>query len=564
MQKYKRKSVLGLLLSFCLLWMTGRLVYAGQSLQMNIEGWRAQGTDIYVYANDSMCTSQVRRSVQQFQFTLGNMELPVSEVCSFSDSGEGAAYVWLVDVSGSIHSDKLDQMKSYLMELSEYLGEKDKVSIVSLGNEVVASEFLSGKKAVKKQIEAIKGLADDTNLYYGIAESLRLLSSDSHGCEKKILVVLSDGHDEQITGITREELDQAIKESHIPVYTATMLDEYSDAEQQEFAKILGSFARESAGGIHMIPQVEGLSLEDCARIVMESVQNSYMIKADLSNYTVGNGKAYLQIRLSVEGEGTAEGGYEISERDFAEAVKNVQKQEPVEETEIMEESAAETVQEQESAEEPQKKIPIWVYIAIGSAVAVVILVIVVVSVKKKAHQQAVLEEEKRRKAQEEAEQQAQEEMERKAREEAEKQAQEEMERKAREEAEKQAQEEMERKARQEAEEKAQAKKISEEREPDLILNMTVIGLNEKTNYQLPVYGELTIGRNPQKAAMPFPKDMHMSGLHCMIRYENGKLILSDCGSRNGTAVNGVVITDPYILERHDVIYIGRTEMRLDW
>lgn len=63
-------------------------------------------------------------------------------------------------------------------------------------------------------------------------------------------------------------------------------------------------------------------------------------------------------------------------------------------------------------------------------------------------------------------------------------------------------------------------------------------------------------------------DIHLhspmvSRVHAIIEQKNGRFVISDCGSKNGTVVNGVMISGNEVLELHkdDVVEIGQTRLR---
>lgn len=66
--------------------------------------------------------------------------------------------------------------------------------------------------------------------------------------------------------------------------------------------------------------------------------------------------------------------------------------------------------------------------------------------------------------------------------------------------------------------------------------------------------ELTIGRDGgADVVLPSPS---VSVRHARLFVRDGKVILSDMGSTNGTAVNGRKITRPALLRPVDVVRIG--------
>ena len=94
--------------------------------------------------------------------------------------------------------------------------------------------------------------------------------------------------------------------------------------------------------------------------------------------------------------------------------------------------------------------------------------------------------------------------------------------------------------------------------------MTKVSMGEDTTYEIMVKGETKLGRSPEKADYAYPEDRHMSGVHCALTCFDGKLFIYDLGSTNGTQVNGVPITKPYILNCDDIIHIGSSEFRVHW
>ncbi len=58
----------------------------------------------------------------------------------------------------------------------------------------------------------------------------------------------------------------------------------------------------------------------------------------------------------------------------------------------------------------------------------------------------------------------------------------------------------------------------------------------------------------------FPEDGYVSGLHCRLTWENGKLMLTDVGSSNGTFVR---LRDEAELKSGDVLLMGQQLFRVD-
>ena len=568
----------------------------GDPLKLYVESSRVAEDGLKIYVNTSISRSEAELSADNFQVVLGNTQLPCTGVQYFSDTGEPVTYVFLVDVSGSISSEKLEQMKSYLKLVTAGMGQGDRACLITLGNELAVGEFTSGQEAINAQIDGIQRLRDDTNLYYGIVKALEILAADSQTQGKKALLVISDGEDDQASGITREEVNSALERYTYPVYTVAMLGSNSSESQQEFAKILGSFARLSAGGIHTAIGVDNISPEDSAARMTASLRDSLVLTADASGYTPGDGQAYLQVEGTVEGYGTASDSAAFQEKDLGlspgetetedqepeepsgaqEAADGENSDEDGEDTE--EEPKKEDQEPKESPEEEQEGISPWVWAAAGGGVLVMIVLAAAAARGKKKRRQA---EEARRQEERRREEARRQEEEAtvlgepspaedypstgslKEQPEAQEAAE------ALDSPQEQGEEGQAEASGQEGEGSADQEADRQEtafgpEEAEAVVYLTKIGMSEEKSYRIALRGETTLGREPERAAYAFPEDLHMSAVHCSLSYFDNRIIICDKGSRNGTKVNGVPITAPYPLSCDDIIQIGNSEFRIHW
>lgn len=78
-------------------------------------------------------------------------------------------------------------------------------------------------------------------------------------------------------------------------------------------------------------------------------------------------------------------------------------------------------------------------------------------------------------------------------------------------------------------------------------------------YQLNV-GETNIGRSTRGNDVILPNDRQVSGIHAVVREQNGQFFLQDRGSRNGTFLRGQRIQSAMLLQDNDAITIGQTAM----
>ncbi len=80
--------------------------------------------------------------------------------------------------------------------------------------------------------------------------------------------------------------------------------------------------------------------------------------------------------------------------------------------------------------------------------------------------------------------------------------------------------------------------------------------------RLALVDEFRIGRAPDCALIL--NDDYVSGDHASLaRQADGRWVLTDLGSTNGTFVNDVRVTVPTVVTTADSLRIGRTQMRLE-
>lgn len=71
----------------------------------------------------------------------------------------------------------------------------------------------------------------------------------------------------------------------------------------------------------------------------------------------------------------------------------------------------------------------------------------------------------------------------------------------------------------------------------------------------------TIGRSSKNTIVL--DDSYVSGEHALLTWRDTQWWLADLGSRNGTLLNDVAITDPVVLSVGDVITIGGIQFKLE-
>ncbi len=455
-----------------------------------------------------------------FDISLSGNPVSVTEMKTIGESGMPVTIYCLVDVSGSMSEKQMTWMKQTLTEICGQMRDGDNLVIGTLGNTTEISGFLEDKEAILSAIDELAVTGEDTNLYAGIVESLDTLKTDARVHPQKCLLILSDGQDDQKSGITQGEAENAITEFDIPVYTVAVLPKEASGEAVEYGKLLGSFARMSTGGVHYAPDLTEDAASETANEIVSSMENSTVLYLDVSNididkdimllrvtYTAGDGSSY-EDTINVYGEDLA--GMVVS--DTEETTGN----------DTEEDVSTEEPGVQDEASDSQKSPVIYVIVLIVLVTAAVVIVVVIRKKKNSSEQpEEVLVEET-------------------------------------EETVFQAVEKKTVPVRQTVtEDKVNVKTRT--------VRLLAIGYeNIQKTLELPEGKEITIGRTNQADFVLRAEDNRLSNIHCKIKWEGNKLYICDAGSTNGTFVNGVPIKQMgrVVVHESDTIRVGSYEYRI--
>ena len=484
------------------------------------------------------------------EITLSGEKVPVNEIKLNSDAKIPVTYCCLVDVSGSMNKDQMEQAKGALLAVVNNMAPYDNMAIATLGNTLGDYRFTYDKAELIEIIGALAPGKEDTNLYAGIVQSISTLRTSSDAHLKKCLVLLSDGMDDMVSGYTRDEAVRAITGSNIPIYTVATL---RDRSQAESGKSLGEFARLSAGGDqdgnHYVPVIDNISGEEAGRAIASSINSGYVISTDIS--TLGaplRDEILLRVRADLNDGSIIEDSITIYAADLPGA-----KTDPNTGAVVVDTSGRSEEPKDPSSEPGGNGGSGVLLIAIAAAIVIIaIIILLVVFTKKKAAKKAIdviVDDPSPKDDTNESE---------------------------------------------EPEQPLVSSDIPKEPTDDITdgitdditggftgemtepfdddmpsgitLKFTMIGSSEKEiSFFLPENSEKTIGRNSRADFVLNSEDPQLSGKNSTLLYTNETLYLSDAGSTNGTIHNGIPLrVEKVTVEKDDKIRVGSYEYRINW
>lgn len=542
MKKLKKinKIAVSVLIGILLCLGNGQSVLAENTLQIGIDQYEVlEDGHILVYVNHNG-EDKFEPTIAGSSLLIGKNTLEIDEIQSFSGLNEPTTYLCLIDISGSMTDSGIEQIKEVLTEFAETKGEQDNICITTMGNDVTSSGFLTDQEKLSEAIGGIERVStEDTNLYYGITEALNVLKTDNQVHKKRCLLIFSDGEDDQKKGITEKEAEDAVKDTHIPVFTIAMEgSNLKDAE--ESAKILGSFARISAGGESYTPLLDDeYDYADICERINTRLRTSLIVSANLENIKeIGDDTVYIGLELS-DGTEKASDGITVPAGSILEAIETIRDaagKTEITYTIIHENPAPEVV------EPIEQGASINIYVVTGIALLFLVLIIVLILWLR------------RRKSKQNDTDDAAKDVNDGNYDTSDTTGQESLEDSNHFDPGMQKGTNL---------PEASENNINVKRNKKIQVTLYKVGPGEEESYRLNVKDEVVIGRN-KDCQLSLEHDSALSGRHCSIIYRDGYIYVRDEKSTNGTYVNGVPIVGEFKVEKDDILLIGSSEYRVVW
>lgn len=201
---------------------------------LGIEQVRAEMPQVRVYVQEGDPAAEPEAYLDGQALTYTGTQ-PLSE--------NGTAYLVMLDVSGSIRPDYFISAKKQILALAQGLGEKDSITLITFGD-TVQMEAADCRDAAKLEpvLEGLQARDQNTSLYEAFRQCLKYADSTGQN-ERQIVLVISDGlQDTGSIGVTQEEIREMLTQANLPVYAFCV--DFADAQSQ---KELGTFARATGG-----------------------------------------------------------------------------------------------------------------------------------------------------------------------------------------------------------------------------------------------------------------------------------------------------------------------------
>lgn len=466
------RKITAFLLSLCLALLL--LVTPGMAAELNAfftaQELAENGSRLLVYGsklpeNGTLTVSIDSQTIPDARLsTVRQEELPVTVYC-------------LVDISGHLSKQQLQEEKDILNIISSRMGENDTMVITTVGSKVVEGALLETLEARKTAISTLKREGNKADLYNGIVTAMTALEQKTSYHANRCLLILSDG---LLSGDTtsRQALD-AVAATTIPVYALGVTGGSETPYAVKHAQKILDIAESSRNGLGLIPAKEDLSAAAAAQEIWEHIQESSVISIDLAGVTATGNNALLRARYQV-GDTQLEDSMTI---DLTQLQTLPRETEPLPETTVLPELPEEPVGSG-GGEVPLLAI-------VGGVLAVFALAVYLLLRKKgKASQPAPVVEDILSTGDLDAPE--------------------------------------------------EAPSYPKTAPAAVTVRLTMVSHENVTvSFPLPSHSQQILGRDDRADIILNAQDYQLSGKHCMVEWDDSYLYLQDLGSTNGTVLNGI-------------------------
>ena len=159
------------------------------------------------------------------------LDLNILSSFPFPGSAKGAAYLFVVDTSGSVKGTPLEGIKKSAREFVRLMGRNDRAGIVTFNDSSeLVSPFTSEKRTLRREINKLHTAGTQTVLFDALIKASNLITGEDR--ENRFMVLFSDGKDEGSQS-TLEEVIRETRRSGVSILSVG----YSRVEREYLATL---------------------------------------------------------------------------------------------------------------------------------------------------------------------------------------------------------------------------------------------------------------------------------------------------------------------------------------
>lgn len=263
-----------LLLLSCL-WLFFQAVSAGEAGELRLIQAHADLPTIDLWLDLPVGNNLLK--VDQFNISIGSHPVTISAIDSFEQFNEGIGYIFLVDVSKSLNPHQFTQIQLALQRWLGGMKPHDKAALITFGSNVQQQlGFTDDQAKLNNAIMLLEATDNETSLFRGLLEAITLGRQFGDDLPaRRAIVVLSDGVDDSVNGVSIEEVLRQSSEFRVPIYSIGFTSPPLNDSKRNGFKVLGMLARQSGG--HFV-QAEAGRLDHAYESQFKQITEAYRLR----------------------------------------------------------------------------------------------------------------------------------------------------------------------------------------------------------------------------------------------------------------------------------------------
>jgi Mg-chelatase subunit ChlD len=215
-----------------------------------------------------------------FKGKLADKPVTVKKVTPFEESGEGIAYILLVDVSKSLTAEQFRSMKETLNSFVDSMSDKDQAALITYGSQVkVLQEYTRNKGAIRNHLTQLSRADDDTAYYAALEKGLSLAKSAGAEVPRyRVVITLTDGVNDLSGGATKADIQNLLSRDPVPLYLVGFLDGKPTVAEEKALADMKDFARISGGRYY---DGRGRDWRGIYFSMVRSIRNAFVLDMDV-------------------------------------------------------------------------------------------------------------------------------------------------------------------------------------------------------------------------------------------------------------------------------------------
>jgi von Willebrand factor type A domain/Inner membrane component of T3SS, cytoplasmic domain len=228
----------------------------------------------------------------QFSATINQQNLTVSSATPFGQSGEGVAYIFLVDISKSIQPKVFAEMRTQIDNWIGGMGASDQMAIYTFGDEdKELADFTSNKSTLVAALQNVMPSDLQTKLYLALRNAINLgQRTDANLPTRRVIVIASDGKDEG-SGFTSDDVGRLVQPSRVPIY-AIGFSSLPEPDKDTYLDALNRIAALS-GGLY----INGKSLPQAYTQIRQAIQRVFVVQLACAQCQMSSQSTPLEMTL---------------------------------------------------------------------------------------------------------------------------------------------------------------------------------------------------------------------------------------------------------------------------